>query len=72
MNRASAFAAFFRSTLGSSCARLDQPEIGFVGRVVLQHVEDEAFLDRLAHRVEVERLAVRARRPSASCTSASR
>ena len=27
-----------------------------VGRVVLQHVEDEAFLDRLPHRIDVERL----------------
>ena len=42
---------------------LDEPVVGLVGRVVLEHVEDEAFLDGLPHAVEVERprLAVRAR-----------
>ena len=32
------------------------PEVGVVGRVVGEHVEDEALLDGLAHRVQVERL----------------
>ena len=34
--------------------RLHQPEIGVVGGVVLQHVEDEALLDGLPHAVEVK------------------
>ncbi len=32
------------------------PPVGLVGRVVGEHVEDEALLDGLAHGVEVERL----------------
>ena len=36
-------------------AVVGQPEGQLVGRVVLQHVEDEAFLDGLPHRVDVER-----------------
>ena len=35
---------------------LQQPPVGRVGRVVREHVEDEALLDRLAHAVEVEGL----------------
>ena len=44
---------------------LEKPPVGFVGRVVPQDVEDESFLDRLAHGVKVERLElpVRALRP---------
>ncbi len=36
---------------------------GLVRRVVLEHIEDELFLDRLSHAVEVERdrLLVRTR-----------
>ena len=51
--------------LGVVLDGLDQPEVGLVGRVVLQHVEDEALLDGLAHAVEVEglRLAVGVRAP---------
>ncbi len=30
--------------------------IGFVRRVILEYIQDEAFLHRLPHRVEVERL----------------
>ena len=33
---------------------LEQPPIGFVGGVAFQHVQDEPFLDGLAHTVEVE------------------
>ena len=39
-------------------AGFEQLEVGSVGRVVLQHVEDELFLDRLAHRVAVRRLPI--------------
>ena len=35
---------------------LEQIPVRFVCRVILQHVEDEAFLDGLPHRVEAERL----------------
>ena len=35
--------------------RLDQPVVALDRRVVLEHVEDEALLDRLLHRVAVER-----------------
>ena len=35
---------------------LQQAEIGLVGGVVGQHVEDEPLLDRLPHGVEAERL----------------
>ena len=49
---------------------LDAP-VGLVGRVVGQHVEDEALLDGLAHGVEVEGLeAARAR--CARCRTVSR
>ena len=41
-------------------ARLQQLEVGRVGRVVLQHVEDERFLDRLPHGVAVRRLPIAA------------
>ncbi len=34
--------------------RFDEAEIGLVGRVVGQHVQDEPFLDRLAHAVQVK------------------
>ena len=34
--------------------RLLDPEVRLVGRVVREHVEDEALVDRLPHRVEVE------------------
>ena len=44
--------------VGIVLAGFQQFEVGGVGRVVLQHVEDEAFLDGLPHRVLVERLAV--------------
>ena len=48
---------------GAGLAHLDlgvavhggEPEVGAVGGVVGQHVEDELLLDGLAHRVEVER-----------------
>ena len=30
--------------------------VGLVGHVVLEHVQDEAFLDGLTHRIEVEGL----------------
>jgi hypothetical protein len=33
-----------------------QPPVGRVGAVIRQHIEDEPFLDRLAHTVEMERL----------------
>ena len=49
--------------------RLHQPVVGGVGRVVLQHVEDEAFLDGLPHAVEVKRLRqcrLRPGRPNSS------
>ena len=36
-------------------AVVGEPEGQLVGRVVLQHVEDEAFLDGLPHRIDVER-----------------
>ncbi len=54
--------------LGIVFGRLEQTVIGGVGRVVRQHVEDEAFLDRLPHAVDVEgfRNTVRARRPNSS------
>ena len=41
----------------------NQPVVRLVGRVVLEHIEDEAFLDGLPHAVEMERLgfAVRSR-----------
>jgi hypothetical protein len=41
---------------GVVCDGLLETEVGLVGRVVLEHVVDEAFFDRLAHRVQVERL----------------
>ena len=41
-------------------AGLEQLEVGRVGRVVLQHVEDERFLDRLPHGVAVRRLPIAA------------
>ena len=55
---------------------LDQPVVAVDRRVVLEHVEDEALLDRLLHRVAVEgpvldlpRLRRKARRRSpASCS----
>lgn len=31
--------------------------IGFVGHVVLENVQNKAFLDRLTHRVEMERMS---------------
>ena len=37
--------------------RLEQPVVGGIRRVVIQHVEDEALLDRLAHGVPVGGLA---------------
>jgi hypothetical protein len=40
--------------LGVAFDRLGQPVVALDRRVVLQHVEDEAFLDRLLHRVAVE------------------
>ena len=50
-NRASAWAALLLARpAGSSSTALHQPVVGLVGRVVLQHVEDEALLDRLPHR----------------------
>ena len=60
MKRASACAAFLRSTLRVVLAGLEQPEVGRVGGVVLQHVEDELLLDRLPHRVAVRRLPIAA------------
>jgi hypothetical protein len=39
---------------------LDQLVVGLVGDVILQHVLDEAFLNRLAHGVAVEGLAIAA------------
>ena len=59
--------------------RLDQLVVAVDRRVVLEHVEDEAFLDRLLHRVAVERpvldlappsLAGPRRTSPASCSSA--
>ena len=44
--------------VGIVLAGLEQPEVGLVGGVVLQHVEDEPFLDGLAHGVAVNRVAV--------------
>ena len=41
-------------------ARLEQTVVGAIGRVVEKDIEDEAFLDGLAHRVAMERLAVTA------------
>ena len=41
--------------LGVVLDRLDQPVIAVDRRVVPQHIQDEAFLDRLLHRVAVER-----------------
>ncbi len=43
-------------------AVVGQLERQLVGRVILQHIEDEAFLDGLAHRIHMERLgqAIRA------------
>ena len=35
--------------------RLDEPVVAVDRRVVAQHVQDETFLDRLLHRVAVER-----------------
>ena len=66
MNRASASAAFLRSTLRIVLACFEQFEIGGVGRVILQHVQDEIFLDGLAHGVSVERLTIRGQTPPAS------
>ena len=40
--------------LGVVLDRLDEAVVGLVGRVVGEHVEDEALLDGLAHGVEVE------------------
>ena len=37
-----------------SLHHLDEPIVAVHGRVVLQHVDDEAFLDRLLHGVDVE------------------
>ena len=52
------FIAALRSTslLVVFLAVVGELERELVGRVVLQHVEDEAFLDGLAHRIHVERL----------------
>ena len=47
-------------------AVMREPEGQLVGRVVLQHVEDEAFLDRLPHRIDVERLRAGCRRRRAA------
>ena len=60
--------------------RLHQPVVALDRRVVLEHVEDEALLDRLLHRVAVEGPVLRLaavrdtarRRSPASCSSASR
>ena len=41
---------------GSSSMAFSILQVRLVGRVVGQHVEDEPLLDRLAHRVQVERL----------------
>ena len=35
---------------------LEQPPVGCVGAVIVQHIEDKTLLDRLPHAVEVERL----------------
>src|SRR3546814_20924164 len=39
--------------------------VGLVGHVVLQHVEDEGFFNRLPHRVKVERVRKSVRPDSA-------
>ena len=44
--------------LGVVGDRLVDLEVGVVGDVVGEHVVDEALLDRLAHRVQVERLVL--------------
>ena len=54
-NRAIAARAFAGLVLGVVADRLLDPEVGVVGRVVGEHVEDEPLLDRLPHRVQVER-----------------
>ena len=46
--------------VGIVLAGLEQLEVGRVGRVVLQHVEDELLLDRLPHRVAVRGLPIAA------------
>ena len=47
--------------LGIILGCLQQPVVGRVGRVVREHVEDEALLDGLPHAVDVERLGLAAR-----------
>ena len=49
-----ALAAFLLFTWGSSSYCFDQAVISLVGRVVLEDIQDEAFLDCLAHAVKVE------------------
>ena len=46
---------------------LEQPVVACIGRVVLQHVEDEPFLDRLAHGVAVEGSPSRPKTAKVSC-----
>ena len=53
-NLARARAAFLFGQVGIVLDFLNQFKIGFVGRVVFDHVENIALLDRLAHAVEVE------------------
>ena len=45
---------------------LDEPVVAVDRRVAREHVEDEALLDRLLHRVGVERPVLRRRRPSSN------
>ena len=52
--------------LGVALDRLDQPVVAVDRRVVLEHVEDEALLDRLLHRVAVERPVLDLPPPSAN------
>ena len=63
MKRASALAAFFALYVRVVFTRLEKPVVRGVARIVLQHVEDEALLDRLAHGVAMCGLAVAPERP---------
>ena len=50
--------SLFSFDVGVFFTGLQQLEIGRIGRVILEHIEDEAFVDRLAHRVAMDRQAI--------------
>ena len=49
--------------LGIVSYRLREPVVSLIGGVVFQHIQDEAFVDGLFHRIKVKRLRLSVYRP---------